>query len=119
VKVAKWAVPRVFAGALTCIPIRGPTSADPVLRAKTLLSLILQQNSKPGLLEMVIAGQGIGDAKFVHYDERNAIRYHSLSGRAQKKSVPRRNRSLVDGEIQKPDKLLTRSWLAESVSDFC
>jgi hypothetical protein len=74
VKVAKWAVPRVFAGALTCIPIRGPTSADPVLRAKTLLSLILQQNSKPGLLEMVIAGQGIGDAKFVHYDERNAIR---------------------------------------------
>ena len=46
---------------------------DPVLRAKTLLSLILQQNSKPGLLEMVIAGQGIGDAKFVHYDERNAI----------------------------------------------
>jgi hypothetical protein len=57
VKVAKWAVPRVFAGPLTCIPIRGPTSADPVLRAKTLLSLILQQNSKPGLLEMVIAGR--------------------------------------------------------------
>jgi hypothetical protein len=46
---------------------------DPALRAKRLSSLVLQQTSKPGLLEMVITCEGIGDAKFAHYNERNAV----------------------------------------------
>jgi len=29
---------------------------------------------KAGLLEMVIVRKGIGNAAFVHYDERNAVR---------------------------------------------
>ena len=50
------------------------TSADPVLRAKTLLSLNPSGELETRPARMVIACQGIGDAEFVHYDERNAIR---------------------------------------------
>ncbi len=65
---------------------------------------------------------------FITTNEMQSVSDHSLSGRTEKKLVPRRNRSLVDETISTSGcslsrsrsrmNFLPRSWLTEGVSDF-
>src|SRR5271166_1660240 len=66
---------------------------------------------------MMIARQGIGNAAFVHYDERNAVRLRPFFiWSCGKKVRARRNRSLVDETISTSGCSLSRS---RSRMNFC